>query len=362
MSELVGAGVIGTGFMALVHARAIRAACGSVVVVAGSSPASSRLGAERLGAEAWASSAEELIARDDLDVVHICTPNHLHGELALAAFRAGKHVVCEKPLATDLATARTMIEAAVGAGVVHTVPFVYRYYPTVRDARQRVVDGRAGRIHSVHGSYLQDWLSSAGDDNWRMDPKLGGPSGAFADIGVHWCDLAEFVTGQRIVRVSAQLSRVYDQRGESRVGAVNEDRAVVQFETDEHAIGSVVVSQASPGRKNRLWLSVDGTEQSVAFDQERPEHLVVGTREHTIVVPRGASAETAGAIYDRVPAGHPQGYQDCFNAFVDDTYRAIGGHTPAGLPTFADGLRAAILTEAVIASASRQAWVDVPTR
>ena len=358
MTDQPRSGIVGAGFIGEVHARAVRGAGGVVAAVAGSNPTSSAAAATRVRADRAASSAEELVNADDVDVVHICTPNHLHAPLAERAIAAGKHVICEKPLSTDLDSTQRLAELAGTATVVTAAPFVYRYYPTVRDARGRVQRGDAGPLRLLHGSYLQDWLSRPDDHNWRVDPSLGGGSRAFGDIGVHWCDLVEFVTGQRITRLAARMLTV--PRGSVPVSGT-EDAATVLFETDRGALGSVVVSQVSPGRKNRLWFSLDGAEASLQFDQELPDSLWVGGREQNIVVARGADAASPDAArYNIVPAGHPQGYLDCFTAFVADVYDATAGTSPTGLPTFTDGLRAAVLTDAVVTSAARGSWVDIP--
>jgi predicted dehydrogenase len=239
--------------------------------------------------------------------------------------------------------------------VVAAVPFVYRFYPTVREARARIGAGDAGPLWLLHGSYLQDWLAGSDAANWRVDPKLGGTSRAFGDIGVHWCDLMEFTTGHRITRLAARMARAYPDR-------ITEDGAALLFDTDRGASGSVVVSQVSPGRKNRLWFSFDGPSASYVFDQELPDSLWVGGQRANQVVVRGPDTlSEPAASYARLPAGHPHGYQDSFNAFVADVYAAIGGQKPDGLPAFADGLRAAVLTEAVVESAANSTWVEVPT-
>ena len=347
-------GIIGTGFIGGVHAYAIRAAGGVPAHVAGERPEHAAAAARRLGAEHACASAEELINADDVNVVHVCTPNALHVPQAEAAIRAGKHVICEKPLATDPADARRLVEAAADAGLVAAVPFVYRFYPSVREARARIGAGDAGPLWLLHGSYLQDWLAGSDAINWRVDPKLGGASRAFGDIGVHWCDLMEFTTGHRITRLIARMATAYPDR-------ITEDGAVVLFDTDRGASGSVVVSQVSLGRKNRLWFEFDGPSASYAFDQELPDSLWVGGKRGNQVVPRGPDTFSGPAAgYARLPAGHPQGYQDSFTAFVADVYTAIGGHKPDGLPVFADGLRAAVLTAAVVESAADETWVEVP--
>src|SRR4051794_16739411 len=343
--------------MGTVHSRAIRRAGGVVVAAVGSSPESSRAATEELGAERVAGTVDELLAADDVDVVHICTPNASHAPLVRAVLAAGKHVVCEKPLAVDPAEAEELVALAEVAGVTATVPFVYRFYPSVREARSRVAEGVTGPVRLLHGSYLQDWLAEDTDDNWRVDAAARGPSRAFADIGVPWCDLLEFVTRHPITRLAAQTLIAVPFRGGR--GVETEDAAVVLFETDRGAFGNVTISQITQGRKNRLWFSVDGATESLTFDQENPDSLWIGGREVNRQLLRGASGSAAAARYVTVPAGHPQGYQDCFDAFVADTYAAIAGRPPDGLPTFADGLRAAQLTAAVLESAQKQSWVEL---
>ncbi|WP_445148661.1 Gfo/Idh/MocA family protein [Baekduia sp. Peel2402] len=373
-------GIAGAGFIGAVHARSARLAGAHIAGVAASTPDSAARAADRLGAAKAYTSAEELVADPDVDVVHICTPNHLHAPLAHAALAAGKHVVCEKPLATSLAEAEALDDAARVAGRVAAVPFVYRYYPTVREARARVAGDELGAVHLIHGAYLQDWLLSAEDHNWRVDPGLGGASRAFADIGSHWCDLAEFVSGHRIARLAARTHTAVPERrdGPARAafaatageddgaGALRavatEDVALVQFETDRGAVGSLVVSQVSAGRKNALWLEVDAADGALAFNQEEPESLWWGRRAAATLLRRDpATLSPSAARLATLPPGHPQGYADCFDLFVADVYAAIReGVEPDGLPRFADGVRAARLTESVMASARDQRWVDVP--
>ncbi|WP_159944042.1 MULTISPECIES: Gfo/Idh/MocA family protein [unclassified Nocardiopsis] len=352
------AAVIGTGFMGRVHAHAVRAAGGEVVGVAGSSPdKAERFRAAHRAGRAHA-DALELLGSDDVDVVHVCVPNHLHAPLSLAALAAGKHVVCEKPLATDAATAREMVDAAREADRIAVVPFAYRFHPMAREARALVAAGSLGRLTLAHGGYLQDWLLRPEEDNWRVDPALGGPSRAFGDIGSHWCDMLEFVTGDRISAVSALTARTNDTRAGRPVAT--EDLVSLQFATAGGMIGNAVVSQVSPGRKNQLVLEVTGTEGSLVFDQERPETLWAGGRGRSTVISRDDPALSADAArLATVPVGHPQGYQDCFNALVADTGAAIAGSAPEGLPVFADGLRAAVLAEAVLTSARERRWVEV---
>ena len=311
----------------------------------------------------------------DVDVVHICTPNHLHVPLAEAALAAGKHVICEKPIALDSFGAQQITDAAADADRIAAVPFVYRYYPTVREARERVRTGVSGPARLIHGSYLQDWLLRPEDDNWRVDEDLGGASRAFADIGSHWCDLAEFVSGHRITRLCAQTLTALPERIKNESHAAfqsvdgdgtprsvgTEDAAVVQFETDGGAVGSTIISQISAGRKNRLWLEIDASNEALVFCQEEPESLWVGRRESATLIKRDPEHLSAAAQrYAVLPAGHPQGYADCFDAFVAEVYDAVAGNEPTGgLPVFADGLRASRITDAVLTSAREERWVDV---
>jgi predicted dehydrogenase len=362
MATRLRAGIAGTGFIAEVHAHAVRAAGGEVVAVLGSSPARTAEGVDALHATRGAADIAELAAAEDIDVVHICTPNRLHVAMAEAVLSTGKHVICEKPLATSVTEAKRLASAAAGGAAVSSVPFVYRFYASVREARERISANGGSSLWLLHGTYLQDWLSSSDLTNWRVDPAQGGRSRAFADIGVHWCDLMEFTTGHRIARLSARMGKAFPQRrsGTDLADVHTEDGAVVVFETDKGAIGSLVVSQVTPGRKNRVWFSFDGPDTSYSFDQEAPETLWVGSRTQNLLVQRGTDEfGKPASAYSRLPAGHPQGYQDAFNAYVADVYAAVDGDTPEGLPTFADGLRAAVLTQAVVDAASSQQWVEV---
>jgi predicted dehydrogenase len=373
--------VAGTGFIGRIHARSARLAGARLVGVAASNPDSAARAASELRAEGAFASAEELVEADGVDVVHLCTPNHLHEPLALKALAAGKHVVCEKPVALDAAGARRIADAAATAGRVVAVPFVYRFHPLAREARARVAAGELGPIRVVHGTYLQDWLLTPGDTNWRVDSARGGPSRAFADIGSHWCDLVEFVSGTRIARLLAHTSttvptraagaratfggaRAGEQPGEPGAAAVTtEDVALVLFETDAGGTGSVVVSQVSAGRKNRLWFELDGETASVAFDQERPDTLWLGRRSGATLVARDAAHLAPDAArLATLPAGHGQGYHDCFDLFVADAYAAMTDPSrpgPDGLPLIADGVRAAHITDAVVASARSRSWTEV---
>ncbi|OIH94648.1 Gfo/Idh/MocA family protein [Curtobacterium sp. MCBA15_001] len=368
--------VVGTGMIAAVHVRAARAAGADVLGILGRTAERSAQVAAQLDLPRGYASLDEVIA-DAPDVVHVCTPNDQHHPQALAVIRAGINVVCEKPLAVSSEQAGELERAAAEAGVVATVPFVYRFHPMVREVRTRIADGDLGRLLAVHGHYLQDWMLDEDSSSWRVDAGSGGLSRAFADIGSHWCDLVEFVIGEPFRSVSAATDIVYPTRpaasgpsfsgspdpdpiadADTRAEVTTEDTAVATFRTEQGRIGNVVISQVAAGRKNRLWFEVDGTRGSAAFDQEQPESAWFGNDTGAQIVVRdpaqGSPDQRRLAI---VPAGHPQGYLDAFAAFVVDTYTAVRtGVAPDGLPTFADGARSARVIDAVVASAADGRW------
>jgi len=374
-------GLIGTGMIGAIHANAARQAGATLAGVSSRTAAGADRAAARFGFERAFAEPMELIADDSIDLIHICTPNHLHRLYAEAAIAAGRHVICEKPLATDAAAARGLSAAADAAGLVAAVPFIYRFYPMVREARARFRRGDLGPVSLINGAYLQDWLLAGDSSDWRVDPALGGPSRAFADIGSHWCDLVEFVTGERLIAVSAQMRTTHPRRPRPADGVPTfsapagqdptewepvetEDLAVVAFRTSGDAPGNVVVSQVSPGAKNRLTFEITGTEASVSFRQETPESLVLeGPDGRTAIDRDPGRLSPEAARYATLPAGHPQGFNDCFDAFVADVYRrAEEGENVDGLPTFADGARAAEITEAVLRSGrSESAWTEIET-
>lgn len=373
--------IIGAGMIGAVHRRAALLAGAEVAGVLASTPQRSQASAEKWDLPIGFEDLEDLLGAD-VDVVHICTPNALHAPYALRAVQAGKHVICEKPLGLDLDEARAMVEAGAAAGVATAVPFVYRYHPLVHEIRARRIAGEFGSWNLLHGSYLQDWMLDRSANSWRVDPALGGASRAFADIGSHWCDLVEWVSGERIVSLSAALSTAYAERGPQstqtfgatgngsgahgsvavadRAKVTTEDSAVVGFRTASGVLGSLTVSQVAAGRKNRLWFELDGTRGSAVFDQENPETVWLGSPTGATLLardPRHGSATQRSR--NPLPAGHSRGYAQCFEDFVADAYAAIDGAVPESLPTFTDGLRSAELVDALLRSAPTGAWVDI---
>ena len=359
MPKTLRAGIVGAGFMAGVHARAIRDSGHEVVGISGSSPESSFRAANRLNVEKAFSSWQELVSSPEVDVVHICTPNELHAPIIKAAVAAGKQIVCEKPISVSLEEALEIKQVVESGDSGFVVPLAYRFYPMVRELRGRVLSGQAGDIHLMHGSYLQDWLSASLSSNWRVDSTAGGKSRAFADIGMHWCDLMEFVSSDRIVRLIANTSKAHQSRSGQPV--LTEDIANIIFETERGASGTLTVSQVSLGRKNRLWLELDGSKASFSFDQENPDSLWIGGVSSNQIVMRGQESLNSpdATRFSQVPSGHPQGYQDAFNSFMADAYASFEGTQVDGLPVLADGVRSAALVHAVLESAAQKKWVEV---
>ncbi|GAA1695911.1 Gfo/Idh/MocA family protein [Streptomyces yatensis] len=364
--------VSGAGMIGAVHAAAIRASGAELAGVVASTPERSARFADEWNVAGRYRDFEAVLADDTVSVVHVCTPNALHIGQAEAALRAGKHVICEKPLATSAADAQRLTSLARETGLVLAVPFVYRYHPLVRELRDRRLRGEFGAWQLLHGSYLQDWMLSEEAMSWRVDPADGGPSRAFADIGSHWCDLVEWVAGVRFTELTARLGTTVPIRpagtgagfatrgGGPRVRVRTEDVATVLLRTDGGALATLTVSQVSAGRKNRLWFELDGARGSAVFDQENPETVWLGAPDGARVLfrdPDQGSAEQRRL--SRLPAGHAQGYAECFNSFVADAYAAIRGEAPEGLPTGADGVRSARIVEAVLTSSASLAWTDV---
>lgn len=365
--------LIGTGMIAAAHLRAARTAGAQVSGILGSRPERSAQLAREWEVPTGYPDLAALIA-DRPDVAHVCTPNNTHATYAEELIRAGIHVVLEKPVATSTAAAQHLVELAEQHGVLVTVPYVYRYHPLVREIRARRIAGEFGDIALIHGSYLQDWLLSSDSTTWRIDAAAGGPSRAFADIGTHWCDLAEFVSGERFASLSATTAITHRTRpagtGPSFSGSTDdtgrapvdtEDIALVNFKTAHDVPANTVISQVSAGRKNRLWLEIDGTAGSVVFDQENPETIWLGRENESVLLHRGETTAHPDQVqFNRTPAGHPQGWTDAFTAFITDSYAAFDGQQPEGLPTIEDGLRSVELIDAVLTSARGQGWVRVP--
>ena len=375
-ADRLKAAVIGTGFVGPFHVDAVRrGGYGEVVVVVGSDPERTRRRADALGVAHATADLAAVLDDPQIDVVHVCTPDSTHVDIARRALKAGKHVVVEKPLASTGADARSLVQLARDCGLHAAVAFTYRGYPMVRRARQAIADGEAGSVRLIHGAYLQDWLANETDYNWRLEAPPGG-SRAVADIGSHWFDTAEYVTGTHITSVFADFATFLEHRqrptartasfegptGQSESVAIqSEDAATILLRFDGNARGALVISQVSPGRKNALTLEIAGSRASVAWAQEEPERLWLATREEERTLVRAASVQTAGV--PSLPAGHPEGWAEALRDMLRDFYAAVAAGTPPGedsaYPSLAAGARAVGIVEAVVQSARTEAWVSV---
>jgi predicted dehydrogenase len=380
----IGMGLVGPGFVGAHHIDAVRRlGYVDVVAVAASSDASARRKADALNVPKAYGSFEALIADPDIHVVHNTTPNYLHVPVILAALARGKHVISDKPLAMTAADARQLLDAANKAGVVHAVTFNYRGNPLVQQARDMIAVGELGPVHFIHGAYLQDWLLESTDFSWRLEPEKGGASSAVGDIGSHWCDLVQHVTGRRIVEVLADLTTVVQTRlkpsgsveafakggGTAReeVQVRSEDLASILVRFDDGAKGCVSVGQVCAGHKNGLWFEVNGRQASVRWDQERQNELWIGRRDTAnAVLAKDPSLLTPGARqYAHLPGGHQEAWADAFCNVMRDVYDVITGRRPKNprppaFATFEDGYHSACVVDAVLESHRRGAvWTRV---
>ena len=332
--------IVGGGFMGRVHTEAVRR-LGSTepIAIGGRDEAAFRAA----------------LANPGIKAVHICTPNVAHFATAKAALEAGKHVLCEKPLATSAADAQTLVALATEKGLRNCTCHNLRYYPMVQHMRRMREDGNLGEILIVQGTYSQDWLLYDTDWNWRIDSKVSGPSRALADIGSHWCDMAEHVTGQWITSLCADLQTFHKQRD-------TEDFGAVMFRMGDQARGAFTASQVSAGRKNRLSIEIYGTKSGVAWDQERPDELWIGNRNtnNQIIIKDPALLKEGARSYADLPGGHSEGYDDTFKQVFRRFYASIESpEAEPEYPQFADELRQLIILEAELESNHRHAWQHV---
>ena len=374
-----GAAIIGLGFVGKAHLEALRRLGIPVRGILGSSPERTREAVRELKIERGYSSLDELTSDSSVTAVHICTPNHLHHDQANAAMEAGKHVMCEKPLAMDTRQSQSLIDLARKQNLVGAVTYNLRYYPLCQEARAIVQRGVIGEPRLIHGSFLQDWLLYPSDWNWRLQSELGGELRAVADIGTHWLDLLTWITGRKIAEVCADLATVVPVRerprgrvqtfqasaGESDDFKITtDDYASILLHFDGSARGVVTVSQISAGRKTRLWFEVDGSEGSLAWNSESPNTLWIGHRrepnQELIKDPSLMSPETRG--YAAYPGGHAEGYPDTFVQLFKDfhAYLDAGDFSkPRTFPTFETGHEEMQLCEAIAESSKERRWVKL---
>jgi len=384
MIQTLKAAVVGTGFIGVVHVEALRRLGVEVLGVVGSSPERARQKARAAPLPPPYESFAAMLADPRVDVVHLTSPNHLHFAQARAALEAGKHVVCEKPLAMTSEETGVLLALAERSGLVHATNFNIRFYPQCQEARARVAAGAIGPVRLVSGGYQQDWLLHETDWNWRLDPALGGTLRAVGDIGSHWIDLVTFITGQHVEAVMADLATFIPVRrrptgpvetfgggrgaGETvPVEVRTEDAAGILLRFDGGARGVATISQVSAGRKNLLHWELDGAAAALAWRAETPEELWVGHRDrpNEVLLRDPALLAPAAAGRTSFPGGHAEGFPDTFKELYRAVYGAVasGGPPPEpDYPTFAAGHEEALIADAIARSAAEGRWVTVEGR
>jgi predicted dehydrogenase len=382
MPQTIKAAIVGTGFIGPAHLEALRRIPNvEVVALVEVNQELANEKAKQLGIPR-AYIFADMLKQDDIDVVHICTPNFLHYSQAKAVLEAEKHVVCEKPLAISLQEAEDLVKIAKTTGLVNAVHFNLRYYPMVRQMKVMREKGELGEVYSIMGSYLQDWLFLQNDYNWRLEPDKSGDSRAIADIGSHLLDITEYVTGLKITAVMADFSTVHKTRLKplkpletysgkmlspsdyQEVPINTEDHATVLLRFDNGSKGSITVSQVNAGRKNRLNIEIAGSVSAFEFNSERPNELWIGKREKAneqlMKDPSLVHREVSSLV--SFPGGHNEGFPDTSKQLFKEVYAAIAvGKQPEQptFPTFADGLRELLIGERIVESNKKQAWVTI---
>ena len=382
MSSTLRPAVVGTGFIGPVHVEALRRLGQSTIAMVGSSPERGRKQAATLQISHVFDTFDALLADPAYNVIHLATPNRLHFDQCKQAIAAGKHVLCEKPLAMTRAETAELAALAEKAAVATGVCYNVRYYPLNLEARTRIADGVLGKIYHVTGGYHQDWLLHETDFNWRVLSEEGGALRAVADIGTHWLDLVQFVTGLRVESVCADLATFLPTRHrpkgpvetfQAKLG-VEANTVPVAIDTEDHgsvllrfqggATGCFSVSQVTAGRKNRVTYEVAGAKSALAWDSERPNEMWLGRRDeaNAVLTRDPALLHPDVRPYANYPGGHNEGFPDTFKQLFRSFYGYIERgdlKAPRPFPTFADGDREVALCEAILQSHRERRWVDV---
>jgi predicted dehydrogenase len=377
-----GSAIVGTGFIGPVHAEALRRLGRPIAGILGSSAEKSRQAAAALGIPRGYASFDELLTDPEVGVVHLASPNRLHFEHCKKAIAAGKHVLCEKPLAMTARETGELVQLAERNAVVTGVCYNVRFYPLCLEARQRIAAGQLGSIHHVTGSYVQDWLLLDTDFNWRVLAEEGGALRAVADIGTHWLDLVTSITRLEVEQLCSDLRTVLPTRRRPKgsvetfqaklgtprdtepVPITTDDYGAVLLRFKEGASGSFHVSQVTAGRKNCIRFEIAGSRAALAWNSERPNELWLGHRDRAneLLVRDPALLDAAVRPFANYPGGHNEGFPDSFKQLFRAFYDYVDAgdwRAPRPFPTFADGHREVLLCEAILRSQREQRWVDM---
>jgi predicted dehydrogenase len=381
-SKTLKIGVIGAGFIGQQHVEAIRRIPGTkVVALADNNLDMLQTKANLLGIQSTYSDYREMLLNPEIDIIHNCTPNYMHYEVNKAIIESGKHVYSEKPLAVNTDESGDLVKIAEKYQVANGVNFNYRHNAVVQEMHQRISAGKAGHPLLVHGQYLQDWLMFDTDFDWRIDPKMGGPSRAIADIGSHWFDTAQFVLNKKIKSVFANLTTIHPKRkhylkregtfatgtGEliEEMKVSSEDVAFIMLRFEDGIPGYLIVSQVSAGHKNDLRLTVDGSAYAMEWQQENADKLWIGHRDEPnqqLICSPGLLSEDAKR-YATLPGGHSVAWADAFRNGIQEFYHSVRNDTyrnqEQSYATFLWAHRIMKIVEACLESNQQKSWIDI---
>ncbi|MCF7885025.1 MAG: Gfo/Idh/MocA family oxidoreductase [Candidatus Marinimicrobia bacterium] len=381
----INTGIIGCGFMGYSHIENLRRVPNvNIQAVADISAEKSKELAQKYNISKTYKNWQKLVEDPDIEVIHNCTPNHMHYKINKKVIQEGKAILSEKPLTNSEKESAELLKLAKDKDVLTGVNFNYRNYPLIRHARKMIENGELGEIYLIHGHYLQDWLLYKSDYNWRVEKESGGPSRAIADIGSHWCDMIQFLTGKNITRVFADLSTIHKTRLKPRLEAdtfqgkekdkdkkskevvvKTEDAGILIFQMEEQVKGVFNVSQVSAGHKNCFDIEINGSQMSVAWEQEQPNKLWMGYRDkpNQELVKDPALLNTDSKSFAHYPGGHPEGYPDVFKNMFITFYQAFRKNKTikdkVNFATFKDGYQENRIVEAILQSNNKQSWIDL---
>jgi predicted dehydrogenase len=382
MMNKLSAAIAGAGFMGAAHVEALRRLGIEVTGILGIDIHEGERISRKLGLPRVYKTIDEICVDPQVDVVHLCTPNYLHFPMAKAAFLAGKHVICEKPLANTAAEAQELVSLAQSQKRIGAVNYNLRYYPLCQEAHARVKTGQIGDVRLIHGEYCQDWLFSINDWNWRLIPELGGSLRVVADIGTHWLDMVTWLTGLKVTAVMADFATFIPVRHKphtevetfaSKLSQIDdfdevhvntEDYAGLLVKFNNGARGVATLSQINAGRKNHFFWEINGSRASIWWDQENPNELWIGQRDkpNELMLKDPALMQAEARPYAGYPGGHAEGYPDTHMRLFKSVYDYISNgdfNQPPSFPTFNDGWRELVLCEAIQKSAVEGRWVEV---